>query len=100
MTMPSTYDLGAEFFRWEIATAVAGTILGINTFDQPDVAASKIVTKKLTSAYEATGSLPADAPMFEQDGIKLFPAGALAAAEQTYRTLARAFEQAGIGDRG
>ena len=83
MTMPSTYDLGAEFFRWEIATAVAGTLLGINTFDQPDVEASKIATKKLTTEYEATGSLPAEAPVFEQEGIKLFPAGTLVAAEQS-----------------
>lgn len=83
MTMPTTYELGAEFFRWEIATAVAGTLLGINTFDQPDVEASKIATKKLTTEYEATGSLPAEAPVFEQDGIKLFPAGTLVPAEQS-----------------
>ena len=83
MTMPTTYELGAEFFRWEIATAVAGTLLGINTFDQPDVEASKIATKRLTTEYEATGSLPAEAPVFEQDGIKLFPAGTLVPAEQS-----------------
>jgi transaldolase/glucose-6-phosphate isomerase len=83
MTMPTTYDLGAEFFRWEIATAVAGTILGINTFDQPDVEASKIETKKLTTQYETTGSLPAEAPVFENAGVKIFPAGTLVAAEQS-----------------
>ena len=55
-------DLGAEFFRWEIATAVAGSILGINPFDQPDVEASKIETRKLTAAYEASGALPAEKP--------------------------------------
>ncbi|MDQ6707040.1 MAG: bifunctional transaldolase/phosoglucose isomerase, partial [Acidobacteriota bacterium] len=66
------YDLGQEFFRWEIATAVAGSILGINPFDQPDVEASKIATKKLTSQYEKTGSLPPEKPIFEGDGIKLF----------------------------
>ena len=52
------YDLGGEFFRWEIATAVAGAILGINPFDQPDVEASKIATKSLTSQFENTGSFP------------------------------------------
>ena len=46
------YDLGEEFFRWEIATAVAGSILGIHPFDQPDVEASKIATRKLTAEYE------------------------------------------------
>jgi len=49
------YDIGQEFFRWEIATAVAGSILGINAFNQPDVEASKVVTKSLTSEYEKTG---------------------------------------------
>ena len=44
------YDLGQEFFRWEIATAVAGSIIGINAFNQPDVEASKIETRKLTDA--------------------------------------------------
>ncbi len=66
------YDLGQEFFRWEIATAVAGSIIGINPFDQPDVEASKIETKKLTEAYEREGSLPVETPFFEADGIKLF----------------------------
>jgi transaldolase/glucose-6-phosphate isomerase len=66
------YDLGQEFFRWEIATAVAGSILGINAFNQPDVEASKIATKNLTSAYEKNGSLPPERPIFEGDGVKLF----------------------------
>ena len=49
------YELGEEYFRWEMATAVAGSILGIHPFDQPDVEASKIATKHLTSEYERTG---------------------------------------------
>jgi glucose-6-phosphate isomerase len=52
------YDLGQEFFRWEIATAVAGSIIGINAFNQPDVEASKIVTRDLTTAYEKQGPFP------------------------------------------
>jgi transaldolase/glucose-6-phosphate isomerase len=66
------YDLGQEFFRWEIATAVAGSILGINAFNQPDVEASKIATRDLTVEYERTGSLPAEKPVFEEAGTKLF----------------------------
>jgi hypothetical protein len=66
------YDLGQEFFRWEIATAVAGSILGINAFNQPDVEASKIETRKLTAEYEKSGSLPSEAPLFEDAGIRLF----------------------------
>jgi transaldolase/glucose-6-phosphate isomerase len=72
ITLPNIYNLGQEFFRWEIATAVAGSIIGINAFNQPDVEASKIETKKLTSQYEATGSLPPEVPFFEAGGIKLF----------------------------
>jgi transaldolase/glucose-6-phosphate isomerase len=72
ISVNDTYDLGQEFFRWEIATAVAGSILGINAFNQPDVEASKIETRKLTTEYEKAGSLPAEKPFFEQGGIKLF----------------------------
>ena len=72
ISMADVYDLGAECFRWEIATAVAGSILGINAFNQPDVEASKIATRNLTSEYEKTGSLPAERPVLEDSGIKLF----------------------------
>jgi transaldolase/glucose-6-phosphate isomerase len=72
ITLPNTGTLGQEFFRWEIATAVAGSIIGIDAFNQPDVEASKIETKKLTTQYEATGSLPPEVPFFEDKGIKLF----------------------------
>jgi len=72
IAMSDIYDLGAEFFCWEIATAVAGSIIGINAFNQPDVEASKIATRNLTSAYEKTGSLPAEQPVVEDNGIKLF----------------------------
>jgi transaldolase/glucose-6-phosphate isomerase len=65
-------QLGQEFFRWEMATAVAGSIIGINPFDQPDVEASKIKTRDLTTAYEETGKLPAETPFFKGDGVELF----------------------------
>jgi transaldolase/glucose-6-phosphate isomerase len=71
ITVDNIYNLGQEFFRWEIATAVAGSIIGINAFNQPDVEASKIETKKLTSEYEKSGKLPDEAPFFDGDGIKL-----------------------------
>jgi transaldolase/glucose-6-phosphate isomerase len=72
ISLDDKYDLGREFFRWEIATAVAGSILGINPFNQPDVEASKIATRKLTAEYEKSGSLPAEKPFFEERGIQLF----------------------------
>jgi len=72
IAVADTYDLGQEFFRWEIATAVAGSIIGINAFNQPDVEASKVVTRELTAEYEKTGSLPAESPILEVEGIQLF----------------------------
>jgi glucose-6-phosphate isomerase len=65
-------EIGQIMFQWEIATAVAGAVIGINPFDQPDVEASKVVTRELTSEFEKTGSLPGEEPILEQDGIKLF----------------------------
>ena len=92
ISIGDTYDLGQEFFRWEIATAVAGSILGINPFNQPDVEASKVETRKLTSEYEKTGSLPPEKPILEENGIKLFTdqanADALSKASGNDRTLA------------
>jgi transaldolase/glucose-6-phosphate isomerase len=66
------YRLGQEFFRWEIATAVAGAIIGVNPFDQPDVEASKVKTRALMQAYERQGSLPPEAPFLDEHGIKLY----------------------------
>jgi transaldolase/glucose-6-phosphate isomerase len=72
INMTDAYQLGAEMFRWEFATAVAGSILGIHPFDQPDVEASKVATRKLTAEYEKSGALPSETPFFAADGIKLF----------------------------
>ncbi len=80
--------LGQEFFRWEIATAVAGALIGIDPFDQPDVEASKVATRALTEAYEREGSLPAESPVFKENGIALF----------TDDANARALKAAGAGN--
>jgi transaldolase/glucose-6-phosphate isomerase len=96
------YALGEEFFRWEIATAVAGSIIGINAFNQPDVEASKIETRKLTSEYEATGKLPAEEPFFEGGGVKLYADAKNAVALKPGKTLAEVLKihlgRAGAGD--
>jgi len=68
----SRYDLAQEFFRWEIATAVACSILDINAFDQPDVEASKLATRKLTTDYETNGALAEESPFIEDEHFKLF----------------------------
>jgi len=102
IAVQDTYAIGEEFFRWEIATAVAGSIIGINAFNQPDVEASKIATRKLTSEYEATGKLPAEAPFFEGDGVKLYAdpknAGALKQGKSLAEILKTHLARAGQGD--
>ena len=72
ITVSDKMQLGQEFFRWEMATAVAGSVLGINPFDQPDVEAQKVKTRELTAAYEKTGKLPPEEPFFTADGIALY----------------------------
>ena len=72
ITVSDKLQLGQEFFRWEIATAVAGSVLGINPFDQPDVEAQKVKTRELTAAYESSGKLPPEEPFFTADGIALY----------------------------
>jgi transaldolase/glucose-6-phosphate isomerase len=67
-----TLSIGQEFFRWEFATAVAGAVMGINPFDQPDVEAAKIATRKLTEEFERSGHLPAESPILSSDGISIF----------------------------
>ena len=70
--LQSIDSIGQEFFRWEFATAVAGSIIGINPFNQPDVESAKIEARKLTDEYEQKGTLPDERPFFEAQGIKLF----------------------------
>ncbi len=72
ITVADKMQLGQEFFRWEMATAVAGSILGINPFDQPDVEAQKVKTRELTAAYEKSGALPPEMPFATADGIALY----------------------------
>jgi transaldolase/glucose-6-phosphate isomerase len=64
--------VGQEFFRFEIATAVAGAVLGINPFDQPDVESAKVKTRELTGAFEKTGKLPAEAPVKSAGAVAIY----------------------------
>jgi glucose-6-phosphate isomerase len=70
--LESPYDLGREFFQWEMATAIAGHQLGINPFDQPNVESSKAMAREMLAAYEAEGSLPEPPPTVESEGIMAF----------------------------
>jgi glucose-6-phosphate isomerase/CheY-like chemotaxis protein len=66
------YDLGAQFFLWELATAVAGHRLGINPFEQPNVEAAKVLARQAVVAYKETGALPAQTPALDGDGITVY----------------------------
>jgi len=72
LTMRDVYEAGQQFFTWEIATAVAGSVIGIDAFNQPDVEAAKIEARRLTTEYEKTGKLPEQTPIFDDGQIKLF----------------------------
>jgi transaldolase/glucose-6-phosphate isomerase len=80
LRVATRYDIAREFFRWEVATAVAGSVIGINPFDQPDVEASKVKTRALTDEYEKTDALPPESPFFQVEGLRLFADAANAAA--------------------
>ena len=70
--MADAHALAQEFFRWEIATAVAGAVMGINPFDQPDVEASKIATRALTTQFESTGTLPTDSAVLREGALSFY----------------------------
>jgi transaldolase / glucose-6-phosphate isomerase len=71
-SIPNVYDIGAEMYRWEIATAVACSILGVNAFDQPNVETSKKITKQKIAEYQKKGKLKDGKPSWKQDGVKVF----------------------------
>ena len=73
------YEIFGQFFTWEVATAVAGSVMGINPFNQPDVESAKIETRALTAAYEETGKLPERQPVLVDGGVKLYATDAYAA---------------------
>jgi len=73
------YEIFGQFFTWEVATSVAGSVMGINPFNQPDVESAKIETRTLTAAYEETGKLPAREPVLEGEGFKLYATESYAA---------------------
>lgn len=72
LALADPYDLGGEFFRWEFATAVAGHLLSINPFDQPNVRESKENTSQLLAYVREHGRLPEDKPVLEEGGLKLY----------------------------
>jgi len=64
--------IGQEFFRFEMATAVAGSVIGVNPFDQPDVEAAKVKTRELTAAFEKAGALPQEEPLVTDGNLAVY----------------------------
>lgn len=71
INLHDVYDLGGQFFLWEMATAVAGSILAINPFDQPDVEAAKVRAREAVDAFKKTGTLPEAAPVWQGKGVSV-----------------------------
>ncbi len=72
MRIPDKYAIAGEFFRWEYATAIAGVMLGVNPFDEPNVTEAKDATKALLNIYQESGSLPSQDPIMTRDGFEMF----------------------------
>ena len=99
IALASAELIGQEFFRWEIATAIAGAVIGINPFDQPDVEEAKVRTRKLVDAYEKSGTLDDETPLFEDDTIAFYaPEGAGPGGDDPQALLRAHFARAGAGD--
>jgi transaldolase/glucose-6-phosphate isomerase len=102
ITLSDVHELGQLFFVSEIAVAMAGAVLGINPFDQPDVEASKVKSRELTKEYEDSGKLPAGEPVRRFEGMALYAdannAKALDGCDTLIEVLRAHFRRAKAGD--
>ena len=71
LEMPDVFSIGAEFLRWEVATAAAGVLLEINPFDEPNVQQAKDATRALLDVYQQQGRLPFPEPNGTLEGVRL-----------------------------
>jgi len=78
------YDVGGEFFRWEMATAIAGRALNINPFDQPNVEAAKVLARRMVEEYRERGALPVLEPTVEENGTIAYAPGKAGSIEETF----------------
>jgi transaldolase/glucose-6-phosphate isomerase len=75
--IPNVYEIGAEMYRWEIATVVACSVIGVNAFDQPNVETSKKITKARIADYQQKGKLEEGEPVWTGENVKVFSASAV-----------------------
>ena len=80
------YSLGGEYFRWMMATAVAGWALNINPFDQPNVESAKVLAREMISGYQQEGKLPSSSPDLEEEGLQVYGAAGSANLQQALQS--------------
>lgn len=97
-TLDGVYDLGAEFFLWEMATAVAGWRMAINPFDQPNVQEAKDATKALLEKYSEAGKLDGQRPVAQGEGLTIYGAGSSKVSTSVAEVIRKHFAQAQRGD--
>jgi len=100
LNLKDLYDLCGEFFRWEMATAIAGMRIGINPFDQPDVESAKVLAREMVAAYQKEGRLPSLTPTLQSDSVRIYAdiqADSPEDALQKFMARASAGKQAGAG---
>jgi transaldolase/glucose-6-phosphate isomerase len=92
------YNLGGQFFLWELATAIAGYRLGIQPFDQPNVESAKLRARQMVATYKAKGKLPTESPLLERDGLQVYGNANIIKAATAEEALAQFLAQARPGD--
>lgn len=98
ISLPSKLDLGQEFFRWEVATATAGSLLGIDAFDQPNVQESKDNTNRLLAEFRSAGKLPQETAAIKSDGVQVYASDGIGGAKTIESFVAGFLRQARPGD--
>ena len=98
LDVPTKDDLAVEFYRWEVATAAACAVLGVNAFDQPDVQDNKTRTVDKITAYQQAGSFNEGETAWESEGARLFGLSPVGKAKDLAEALGIFLNQARVGD--
>ncbi len=100
LELADDYDLGAEFYRWEVAIAIATAIIGVNGFNQPNVQSNKKLTKEMVETYRQTGTLDEGQPLWQKDAVQVFGKAfpGLDQADTPQQVVERFVQQAKSGD--
>ncbi len=100
INLKDVYDLGGEFFRWEMAVTIAGMIIGVHPFNQPNVEDTKVLTRGMIAEYRKSGRLPEIKPTLQKDGIKVYASFKVGSIEEALRKFLSQAEHGGNGSEG